>query len=203
MRVFRFRPFQSARRNVRGRGGSIVKGFTLVELMITLAVAAILLVIAVPSFRSIMLSSRLDTAANDLIASLNTARMEAIKANASAQFCSNSATLNTTSTLGTACNSAEVGAVELTTVTGSGTEAATKVRSGLASLTGGIRLNSDVQAIRYGGDGLGRIPGSSAPANIQIADICTSSLSSDNHRIISITGGSVVAVSKSGPGACP
>jgi len=202
MRVFRFRPFQSARRNVRGRGGSIVKGFTLVELMITLAVAAILLVIAVPSFRSIMLSSRLDTAANDLIASLNTARMEAIKANASAQFCSNSATLNTTSTLGAACNSAEVGAVELTTVTGSGT-VATKVRSGLASLTGGIRLNSDVQAIRYGGDGLGRIPGSSTPANIQIADICTSSLSSDNHRIISITGGSVVAVSKSGPGACP
>ncbi|MEW5833987.1 MAG: GspH/FimT family pseudopilin [Pseudomonadota bacterium] len=179
---------------MRGRGASFARGFTLVELMITLAVAAVLLVIAVPSFRSIMLSSRLDTTANDLIAALNTARMEAIKANASAQFCSNSATVNTSSTLGSACGT-EVGAVMLTTVTGSG-PAATKVRSGLTSITGGIQLDGDVQAIRYGGDGLGRVPGSSAPASVNVADICTSALTTDNHRVVSITSGSVVAVSK-------
>lgn len=201
MRVFRFRPTQSARFDVRGRGASFARGFTLVELMITLAVAAVLLVIAVPSFRSIMLSSRLDTTANDLIASLNTARMEAIKANASAQFCSNSATVNTNSTLGGACGT-EVGAVMLTTATGSGTTA-TKVRSGITSISGGIQLDGDVQAIRYGGDGLGRVPGSSAPANINVlADICTSALTTDNHRVISITGGSVVAVGKD-TRACP
>ncbi len=201
MRVFRFRPHQSARRNVRGRRVAVARGFTIVELMITLAVAAVLLVIAVPSFRSIMLSSRLDTAANDLVASLNTARMEAVKANASAQFCSNSATLNTSSTLGTACNGAEVGAVMLTTMN-AGTASATKMRSGLAAITGGIQLDGDVQAIRYGGDGLGRVPGSSTPAGITIADICTSSLSSDNHRVIQIASGSVISVTKN-TGACP
>lgn len=175
-----------------------IGGFTLVELMVTLAVASILLVIAVPSFRNIMLSSRLDTAANDFVAALNTARMEAIKANASSQFCSNSATLNTTSTLGTACAS-EAGAVVLT----EGASAA-RVRVGPTSVSGGIQLHGNVQAIQFGGDGLGRVAGTSTPATVaSLVDLCTSSLSSNNHRVISITSGSVVSVSTTSTGSCP
>jgi type IV fimbrial biogenesis protein FimT len=62
-------------------------GFTLLELMVTLAVLGILLGIAVPSFQSSLTNSRLTTAANDLVGALQAARSEAIKRNATHQFC--------------------------------------------------------------------------------------------------------------------
>lgn len=55
------------------------KGFTLLELMITLTLAGILLTMAVPSFTDSIKNNRLSTAANTLIAALNIARSEAIK----------------------------------------------------------------------------------------------------------------------------
>ena len=54
-------------------------GFTLVEIMVTLGVAAILLSFGVPRFQGIILSNRLSTNTNLMIGSLNLARSEAIK----------------------------------------------------------------------------------------------------------------------------
>jgi len=54
-------------------------GFTLIELMVTIAVAAILLVMATPSFVSYQRSSELTSAANSLVAGINAARGEAMK----------------------------------------------------------------------------------------------------------------------------
>ncbi|MGY2170107.1 GspH/FimT family pseudopilin [Pseudomonas gingeri] len=54
------------------------RGFTLVELMVTVAVLAILLTIAVPSFTSSIQRSRADTEASDLVRALNYTRLEAI-----------------------------------------------------------------------------------------------------------------------------
>jgi len=69
------------------RVGREARGFTLVELMVSLLVAAILLGIAVPSFRDAALSSRLTGYANDLVASVQVARSEAIKRNLTVKLC--------------------------------------------------------------------------------------------------------------------
>jgi type IV fimbrial biogenesis protein FimT len=55
------------------------RGFTLLELMITLAIMAILMSWAVPSFQEIIRQNRMTTESNELITALNLARSEAIK----------------------------------------------------------------------------------------------------------------------------
>lgn len=57
------------------------RGFTLIELMVTLVVVVILAVLAVPSFRSFTANQQVKTASYDLLAALNYARSEAIKRN--------------------------------------------------------------------------------------------------------------------------
>jgi type IV fimbrial biogenesis protein FimT len=62
-------------------------GFTLVELMIALAVFAALLMIVLPSYSDMTLGSKLRSQANDLVAGAVLARSEAIKRNAIVRMC--------------------------------------------------------------------------------------------------------------------
>ncbi|MFW0756175.1 GspH/FimT family pseudopilin [Pseudomonas sp. H11T01] len=55
-----------------------VKGFTLIELMVTLAVFVILVTIAIPAFTRSVQSAKADTEVSDLVRGLNYARLEAI-----------------------------------------------------------------------------------------------------------------------------
>ncbi|HUX29636.1 MAG TPA: GspH/FimT family pseudopilin [Thiobacillus sp.] len=54
------------------------RGFTLVELLVVLAVGAVLLAIAIPSYAFLVNSSRLAAVTNDLVSALHLARSEAI-----------------------------------------------------------------------------------------------------------------------------
>jgi type IV fimbrial biogenesis protein FimT len=67
-----------ANRTKRGAGD----GFTLIELMVTVAVAAILAMIALPSFSGLMEKYRVTRATETLAATLYLAKSEAIKRNA-------------------------------------------------------------------------------------------------------------------------
>jgi type IV fimbrial biogenesis protein FimT len=63
----------------RARAGS--PGFTLVELMVVLAIVSILLVLSTPSFMAFLRNAQLASAAHSFVASLNAARSEAMKRN--------------------------------------------------------------------------------------------------------------------------
>lgn len=73
-----------------------VKGFSLIELVVAIAILAILLSIAMPAMDNMLLSGRLRSYANDLLASAYLARSEAIKTNAVVRLCA--------SATGTACD---------------------------------------------------------------------------------------------------
>lgn len=60
-------------------GFAYKKGFTLLELMVTLAVLAIVIGLAVPSFQQMIINNRLNTEVNTLVSALQLARSEAVK----------------------------------------------------------------------------------------------------------------------------
>jgi type IV fimbrial biogenesis protein FimT len=55
------------------------RGFTLLELMVTLAVAGTLVALAAPNMRDFIRNNRLSSTANDLLRSVQVARSEAVK----------------------------------------------------------------------------------------------------------------------------
>jgi len=65
-------------------------GFTLVELFIALAVAAVLLTLAAPAFLDTIARARLDSASSSLVGAIQLTRSEAIKRARQATLCSRS-----------------------------------------------------------------------------------------------------------------
>lgn len=63
------------------------EGFTLVELIVTMSLAAIVLAIAVPNFQALIRSYRLTSTANEFVAFFNLTRSEAIRRGSSVSLC--------------------------------------------------------------------------------------------------------------------
>ncbi len=58
-------------------------GFSMLELLITLAIVALIAMVGVPNFQSAISNSRLTASINELVTTFNTARSEAVKRNRS------------------------------------------------------------------------------------------------------------------------
>lgn len=118
-------------------------GFTLVELMVTLAVLAIVATIAVPSFQEMMTKNRVKGAAEALYADMQLARQESIKRNQaiSVTFGSNSGgwCYGLDDTSGSCDCTATTSASNCTI--GAGTTAFSRVVQGSTSFNG-VALNS-------------------------------------------------------------
>lgn len=73
-------------------------GFTLVELILTIAISAVLMSLAVPGLQSFLRNNRAAALANELVLALNTARSEAVSRRGTVTVC--------TSANGTSCRGA-------------------------------------------------------------------------------------------------
>ncbi len=81
-----------------------IAGFTLIELIITVAVMAILMTLAAPSFQRILAKNRVEGLASELSAALNLARSEAIKRGATVTVCKSSNTSAAVTATAPACD---------------------------------------------------------------------------------------------------
>ncbi len=63
-------------------------GFTLIELLVTIAIAAIMMTVAIPSFRDFILNSRRTSQVNEFVLALTYAKSEAVKRGVRVSVCS-------------------------------------------------------------------------------------------------------------------
>jgi len=163
-------------------------GFTLIELMITLAVAAVLLAIAVPSFNQMIVGNRLATQANEIVAAVSLARSEAIKRNASITLC------RVQESDDTDCVD-DVGSWENWVVR---TGAGTIVQRGVVNTYGGTFVVSstlETDQVVFGPDGLARADGAiiAADAENNVIRLCSTRLDNENVRLVALGAGSRVS----------
>lgn len=129
-------------------------GFTLIELMVTVAVLAVLVGIAAPGFRRIIHANRLTTAANEVVAALQAARVEAIRRNSRVTLCP--------STDGSTCTGTDWTRLIVYTTKTNGTrevikDVATTQQNAGITVSGVLSSGTAVSAVSFGADGRVRV----------------------------------------------
>lgn len=159
------------------------QGFTLVEMMVTLFVLAILLAVAVPSFRAMLLNFQIRAAAEGLNTGLQLARAEAIRRNTNVIF-----TLNNNATWTVGCQ------VVVADADSDGVDDCPEVIQSKEGVEGATKVSIEVVpagAASVTFNGLGRVTFNNDGSNImRQIDIDADEGSGRNLRIL-IRGGSV------------
>lgn len=157
-------------------------GFTLAELMITVAIFAVLLGIAIPNFDASILNVRLGSYSNDLVASTLLARGEALKRKAVVNLCASS---------------------DGATCTDDGWENGWIVAQGTTVIQKHAATASGWKIIEASGTNtlsFQPIGISSTPASLKI---CRATPLGSKERVVSISATGRPAITKTTTGACP
>jgi type IV fimbrial biogenesis protein FimT len=173
-----------------------IRGFTLTELMVVIGVLAILLAIAAPSFTGVINSNRLATQANEVVASLQLARSEAIRRNARVIVCR--------SIDGTACVTASGQGEWITFIDadGSGTAQAAEILR-VSSISPPVLVSNLVDRITFRPNGVATDAAGALLATTITVCLPTTQ-PADNQRAVNLASGSRVSTEAvNGAGACP
>lgn len=169
----------------------VAGGFSLIELLVTMAVLAIIATMAMPSLMGLVNSNRLAAQSNELVASLQTARMEAIRRNASVNFCR--------SENGTACS-------DLTTGSWSGwlvvlASDGEILRAGTTKPP--LQISSADSTLSFRPDGLARDSSGQLVATSFVVCIAKNE-PAENRRAVAVASGSRISTrAVAGGGTCP
>jgi type IV fimbrial biogenesis protein FimT len=174
----------------RARGGQ--GGFTLVELMVVLALMAVLAAMLVPAFSELTLGSKLRSQANDLAGGALLARSEAIKRNAVVRMC--------VSANGSSCAAGGWGQgwLVFSDVNDNGTVDAPgdTVLLKHQAAANGFSINGSVTSVRFMPTGVG--------ATAAIMTVCRASATAgEQKREVSISATGRAKVTRVVAGACP
>ncbi|MCL7714196.1 GspH/FimT family pseudopilin [Stenotrophomonas mori] len=166
---------------------SAEQGFTLVELMVTIAVLAIIASIAVPSMRSLIAANRISATATELVTGVQLARSEATRRNAQVTLCP--------SVDGQACANQTDWSRWIVTGRDNSSGEVEVLRA--FSVPAGMQVDGPVGGIRFRASGM-----PAAPASLTVC--LPVERPADNQRVISLLAGGGVSTEKhNGAGACP
>lgn len=135
------------------------KGFTLIEMMVTVAIVGIFASIALPSFSNLIESNRINTATNELVSNLLLARSEALKRRNTVTICPSNDQVNCITSTDFSSgwivflDCGAIGLMNSGTITGCGPndrEEIIKVRDGFDSL---YLKNQSVNTVSFGFSG--------------------------------------------------
>jgi type IV fimbrial biogenesis protein FimT len=169
-----------------------MNGFSIMELLITMLVASILVGVAVPSFRGMIVSNRLTTQSNEFVGAINLARSAAITRNMTITFCRADAA---TDTVCSADNDPWAAWIVRNA-------AGEVLRNGaIDDFDGSLLVTSDLtnQSLEFRADGLARTGG--VVVAEKVISVCVTSDIAANFRSLTIGAGSRVSTTKSA-GAC-
>jgi general secretion pathway protein H len=163
------------------------EGFTLIELMVTIAVVALLAAVAAPAMVTLMNSNRLSSSAGELTAALQLARAEAVRRSATVTVCG--------SADGVACTNGANWANWIVLGTNNINAGTDVVRSG--AMGRNLQISGPAAGVSFSSAGL-------IPAQTNLTVCIPTEQPVDNQRILTVMlSGAVLTARNNGGGACP
>jgi len=174
-----------------------VKGFSIIELMVTITIAGILIAIAAPSFTQMIVKNQLRSTSNELAEISSVSRSEALKRNKSIVFCRAE---NATAAV---CKDGAHWEFWIIKQNSSSTVEADVISRGAINTYGGnLKVstnNINNSSINFGTDGLAR-SGAALLSNAQIV-VCTTKSIAEPIRHINLGAANQVTITQHS-GAC-